>query len=237
MLDMSYETPFMPAVQAGSDTHQPTMSTPAPDVDVPAEAGWRTLRRGRCFVYVLPCRDSDVLKVGFSRDPLVRLQSLHARYFEVFDLDRALLAETDYVRDARRIELRLKHALSADATSAPLVIRDAAGGRTEWFRGAWPQATTLLEGICDEDGHLLHPQLSAWLRVRWFRDATLYEWSQQALQQLELATFNGAPDLARRLQRVLKNTLDACHAVGLRLEGKVPGAVVHWYRSGAAEVG
>lgn len=236
MLDRSFEPRFTPASETGPDAQFFFMSTTAARADGPVQTGWRTLRRGRCFVYVLPWRESDVIKVGFSRDPLLRLQALHARYFEMFDLDRALLAETDYVRDARQIERGLKQALFDDATPPPLVVRDAAGGRTEWFRGAWPRATAWLERICDEDGHLLHPQLSAWLRVRWFRDDTLYAWSQQAWQQVEWTRFNGAPEQSRKLRGVLKNTLDACDAVGLRLEGKVPGAVVQWYRAGAGEV-
>ena len=69
------------------------------------EVGYpRFASRGRTFVYVLPCREADILKVGFSRDPLDRLRTLHRRFFEFFDLDRGLLIETDHLRDARRIE-------------------------------------------------------------------------------------------------------------------------------------
>ena len=32
----------------------------------------RRCESANAFVYVLPCRDEDILKVGFSRDPLVR---------------------------------------------------------------------------------------------------------------------------------------------------------------------
>lgn len=233
MLDMSAEPFIAPALDAAADPHLHAIADGPADADQPAASGWRTLRSGRCFVYVLPCRESDTIKVGFARDPLVRLHALHTRYFEFFDLDRALLVETDYVRDARAIERRLKQALADDAVTAPLSVREAAGGRTEWFGGAWSRAVALAERICEEDGHLLHPQLSAWLRVRWFRDAALYDWSQQALRQIEFLSFNGAPDTAQKLRRELKNALDACDAVGLRLEGKVPGAVLAWYRGGA----
>ena len=41
----------------------------------------RFASRGRTFVYVLPCRDEDILKVGFSRDPLDRFRTLHRRFF------------------------------------------------------------------------------------------------------------------------------------------------------------
>ncbi|HUD41714.1 MAG TPA: GIY-YIG nuclease family protein [Dokdonella sp.] len=233
MLDMSAEPLAVPALDAAADPQLHAIGDGLPEADRPSAAGWRTLRSGRCFVYVLPCRESDTIKVGYARDPLVRLHALHARYFEFFDLDRAVLVETDYVRDARAIERRVKQALADDAVMPPLSVREAAGGRTEWFGGAWSRAVSLLERVCEEDGHLLHPQLSAWLRVRWFRDAALYGWSQQALQQIRFLSFNGAPDAADRLRRELKNALDACDAVGLRLEGKVPGAVLAWYRGGA----
>ncbi|MCR6700393.1 MAG: GIY-YIG nuclease family protein [Dokdonella sp.] len=236
MLDMSAQSLTTP-MPGAADSQSHAIGDGVTDADRPAASGWRTLRNGRCFVYVLPCRESDTIKVGYARDPLVRLHALHARYFEFFDLDRALLVETDYVRDAREIERRLKQALADDAVTAPLSVREAAGGRTEWFGGAWSRAVALSERICEEDGYLLHPQLSAWLRVRWFRDAALYDWSQQALRQIEFLSFNGAPDTAQKLHRELKNALDACDAVGLRLEGKVPGAVLAWYRSGARAFG
>jgi hypothetical protein len=45
------------------------------------EAGYpRIAQSGRSFVYLLPSRDEDVLKFGFSCDPLQRLQALHRRF-------------------------------------------------------------------------------------------------------------------------------------------------------------
>src|SRR5688572_27713655 len=87
---------------------------------------------GRAFAYVLPCRHEDILKVGFSRDPLDRLQTLHPRYFEFFDIDQGLLIETDRVPDARSIESFLKAQLQEHQAPAPLVIPRSAAGHTEW---------------------------------------------------------------------------------------------------------
>src|SRR5690242_7613646 len=101
----------------------------------------RFASRGRAYVYVIPCRDEDLLKVGFSRDPLQRLQAFHPRFFRFFDLDRAFLIGTDFVRDARRIERRFITTFAEQRSTAPLVIRDAAAGRTEWYRGVYPQAS------------------------------------------------------------------------------------------------
>jgi len=54
----------------------------------------RFLSRGRCFVYLFPCRERDVQKIGYARDPLVRLRELHRRFFQFFDLERGALVET-----------------------------------------------------------------------------------------------------------------------------------------------
>lgn len=66
-----------------------------------------SLSEGCSFVYVFACVVEDLLKLGFSRDPIGRLQALHPRYFEFFDLERSFLVETETVRDARRPELSL----------------------------------------------------------------------------------------------------------------------------------
>ena len=73
----------------------------------------RSLSKGRAFACLLPCRQEDIAKIGFSRDPLIRVHTLHRRYFEFFDLDRAVLVAPDQVRDARRIEPPLLADLSA----------------------------------------------------------------------------------------------------------------------------
>ena len=102
------------------------------DIDRP----WRPASVGQSFVYVFPCHGEDILKLGFSRDPLNRLQTLHQRYFEFFDIDRAFLIQTDRVREARAIEHSLKIELALHNAPAPLVVERKAGGHTEWYRGA-----------------------------------------------------------------------------------------------------
>ncbi|HEX7663459.1 MAG TPA: GIY-YIG nuclease family protein, partial [Polyangiaceae bacterium] len=119
----------------------------------------RFASRGRAFVYVLPCRDEDTLKVGFSRDPLQRLHALHRRFFRFFDLDRALLIETDRVRDARRIERRFITTFADQRAAAPLVVRDAAAGFTEWYRGVHADVDALARTIATDEGFALHAPL------------------------------------------------------------------------------
>ena len=96
------------------------------------EPGNRGPSRGRCYLYVLPCAYEDILKLGFSRYPLARMQTLHPRWFEFFDLDRAFVIETDTVREARDLELGLGGVIAEHNAPAPLVIRRQAAGHTEW---------------------------------------------------------------------------------------------------------
>ncbi len=146
----------------------------------------RFASRGRAFVYVLPCRDEDLLKVGFSRDPLQRMQTLHARFFDFFDLDRAFLIATDHVRDARRIEREFLTAFADRRSPAPLVVPDAAAGYTEWHRGAYADALALAESIGAKDGFVVYAPLRAWLRdVFDERGALLFAWSSKMLEAIE----------------------------------------------------
>jgi hypothetical protein len=196
------------------------------------EVGYpRFASRGRTFVYVLPCREADILKVGFSRDPLDRLRTLHRRFFEFFDLDRGLLIETDHLRDARRIERLFITTLAADRAPAPLVVRQSAAGHTEWFRGVSPAAEALARQVCTEQGYPLHAPLGAWLRER-LNDGSglLYDWSARMLEMIEYAHFNAATDPGWRLgEKALRDALDACAALDLELRALVPEAVFAWY--------
>src|SRR6478735_6166509 len=105
-------------------------------IDPRDPATQHTHSRGPCHLYVFPCAYEDLLKLGFSRDPLARLQQLHPRWYEQFDLDRAFTLETESVPDARRLELRLRRELIAHNAPRPLTMREDAGGAREWYRGA-----------------------------------------------------------------------------------------------------
>ena len=193
----------------------------------------RFASRGRTFVYVLPCRDEDILKVGFSRDPLDRFRTLHRRFFEFFDLDRGLLIQVDHLRDARRIERLFITTFAEYRAPAPLVVREAAAGYTEWFRGVSSPAEALAREVCADQGFALHAPLSSWLRERFAeRSALLYGWSARMLEALEYEYFN-VPAAARSGQgeKALRDALDICAALGMDLQALVPTQVFDWYRS------
>ena len=195
----------------------------------------RFLSAGPACVYVLPCRERDMLKVGFSRDPLQRLHALHRRFFEFFDLDRALLIAVDSVREARSIERALIQRFAAARVPAPLVVRAVAGGRTEWFVGVAPEVETMARAVAHERGYTLHAPFSAWLRERFAQSRdVLYGWSARMLDAVAYEQCNvpasGLPD--PRPAQALRTTLDMLAALDMDLPDVVPAEVIAWYRYG-----
>ena len=192
----------------------------------------RFASRGRAYVYVLPCRDEDLLKVGFSRDPLQRLQTLHARFFRFFDLDRAFLIATDSVRDARRIERRYIETLADRRSPAPLVVPDAAAGYTEWYRGAYADAEAMAHAFANDEGYALHAPLRDWLRALFVeRSALLFAWSSKMLEAIEYERFNAPTSpTASAIERALRDALDCFDELGIDVEPLVPEPVLQWYR-------
>ncbi|GAA0887490.1 GIY-YIG nuclease family protein [Rhodanobacter soli] len=193
----------------------------------------RFASRGRTFVYMLPCRHEDILKVGFSREPLDRFRTLHRRFFEFFDLERGLLIHADHLRDARRIERLFITNFADQRAPAPLVVPRSAAGHTEWFRGVSAQVDMLARQICKEQGFPLYAPLSSWVRDR-FADWSelLFGWSARMLDMIEYEHFNvPAHEGDRRMEKVLRDVLDAYVALGMDLQTLVPDSVLSWYGS------
>ena len=185
---------------------------------------------GLSYVYVLPCAYEDLLKLGFSRDPLARLQTLHPRYYEFFDLDRGFLFETDTVAEARRLELRLRRALAEHNAPAPLTIRRAAGGHTEWYRGAYGALREEMERQAGEGG-IVHRPLSAWLHADLLAQRDLLFARASAL----LEGVEGDPDVLDRpemsvVRQNALDTIDAYRALRLPLEECLPAALMDWHQ-------
>lgn len=183
---------------------------------------------GRCFAYVFPCVWEDHGKIGYSHAPLSRIAALHRRWFEFFDLERAALVEAETERDARDLELELRRPLSAHRAPAPLAVRVAAGGRTEWVRGAAAALEEAVDALARR-GHRVHAPARDWLRAALLeRSERLYEWTSSRLSSDELdgliATTPGG--------RVVRDSLDACAALDIDLEARLPPAVLRWYRHG-----
>ena len=185
-----------------------------------------TASRGRCYLYVLPCAYEDLLKLGFSRDPLASMQQLHPRWFEFFDLERALLVETESVRDARTLELSQRRTLVEYNAPMPLTVREAAGGEREWYRGAYVQIAEAARAL-GEGGHVLHAPLRDFAREALLaRAPLLFSWSQAMLTVDDLDQRIAATSV----QRAVRDALDAHVALGIDLEPLLPAAVLRWHR-------
>jgi T5orf172 domain len=169
-----------------------------------------------------------MLKLGFSRDPLLRMQTLHQRYFDFFDIERAFLIETDLVRDARRIERELAERISAHRAPAPLVVPAVAGGHTEWYRGAYSHLLDAAERLRSIQGYALRLSLRPWLSERLKQHVELlYEWVSRMVDEIDMARTNGIA--VERQEATLRNALDAFSALGIPLSGRIPENVLQWY--------
>lgn len=190
----------------------------------------RSASVGRAYVYVLPCRYENILKLGFSRDPLERMATFHPRYFEFFDLNRAFAIEFDRVSEARRMERYLAAPLYEYRAPAPLLVRDAAAGHTEWYRGAYG----LLEQQgrrAQHEGHILHLPLKRWVRGQLeTRSELLFDWSQRMLDEITLDMSPDGLDSAP-LRRTLTDAIDALVAFKLPPERYVPTTILEWRAS------
>ena len=191
----------------------------------PLDSTGRSPSRGRCYVYVLPCAYEDILKLGFSRDPLDRMQTLHPRWFEFFDLDDAFLIETETVRDARDVELGLQRVVAEHNAPAPLVIRRAAAGHGEWYRGAHG-VLSRTAGMLAAGGYVMHAPLRPWLRQHLLeRSDRLYAWTLAMLSPAELESRTPTP-----LQRQVRDRVDAFRALEIDLEALLAPEIFRWWR-------
>jgi len=182
-------------------------------------------------VYVLPCRGEDLVKVGFSRDPLQRFHTLHRRFFNFFDLEAGLLIETEHLREARRIERLFIEKWPEHQAPAPLAIAKSAGGHTEWFRGIQGPVNDFAVRLATRYDHKVHAPLRSWIAERLLdRSSVLYDWSMRLLSLIaDQAAYSTSETNASPYAIALRDALDACLAVGMDLFSLVPDTVLRWY--------
>nr|WP_172624066.1 GIY-YIG nuclease family protein [Rhodanobacter glycinis] len=186
---------------------------------------------GRTYVYVLPCHGEDLLKVGFTRDPMQRFRTLHRRFYAFFDLEAALLIETEHLREARRLERLFIERWPEHQAPAPLAIPHSAAGHTEWFRGIRAAVSGFANTLAQRYGYEMHAPLRAWLSAR-FRERSdvLFDWALRMLDFIEYQTLNVSPeDRTGVYAQALGDALDACRSVGLDVDTLVPDSVLRWY--------
>ena len=165
--------------------------------------------RGRAFVYILPwAGPEDLLKVGLTHDPLARWSAFHARWFEEFDIDRAMLLETESRKDAQMLETHLRRALVEFNCPAPLTIRVQAGGQREWHRGAYALARQFVldRGL---EGYFVQPSMRRFLTESMQGVAE----DTHAVLQQAMGDFQAGRLSASRMS-ALGNLMDAHRAFG-----------------------
>ncbi len=187
----------------------------------------RTLSGGPATVYVLPHRYEAFLKLGFSRDPLARMQHLHPRYFDFFDIERAILIETPRVKDARAIETALKRQLADHRAPAPLDIRHLAGGESEWYRGAYETIAARLKDFEALGYNVLRDAKTRFEERLRDQSAMTFEWATLQWR----AVNEGDAVLVESAQRALLNALDAYTYFEIDIVDLVPKDVEIWYRA------
>jgi hypothetical protein len=183
------------------------------------------------FVYALPVRGEDWLKLGRSSDPLRRALQFSPRWYELFDLDAAALIELESTREAGVVELRLRHRLAEHRAVEPLLVRSSAGGKTEWLRGAGTQVLGEMQDLAML-GHAIHLPARPWFRER-LRPALaeVHPWTRGVWQACGLDPDQpGEERPPEHAARILRNQLDGFIALDLPIDDQLPPAVAHWYR-------
>lgn len=176
---------------------------------------------GRAFLYVLVASGpEDQLKIGLTHDPLQRWSGFHPRWFEAFDLDHSLLVETDSRSDAQALETHLHRTLTAHRCPMPISLRLAAGGHTEWYRGAYSALHRHLHEL-SAAGHVVHWHARDWLA------AAMRPQRERLFELLHTAQadhHSGWLSVAQR--RALQDLFDAHCLFDTQLPGQLPTGLI-----------
>jgi len=186
------------------------------------------------FVYVAPARHEDILKIGFSHDPCTRVRSFHQRWFEYFDLPRGFVFAATDESDARRIERLLGTVLREHRASlAPLVIERAAGGFTEWYRGALEHVARLAQELADAGGYAPLVSLDECLRQRLLLERD--ELFERSIALVDAIDALGSEPRALELRQKLHDTMDAYASLGIDVREFLSVSVSEWLARESAQ--
>jgi len=187
-------------------------------------AGWRLEPKmnAPASVYIIPARFEEILKIGFSREPAHRIRSFHPRYFEYFDLDRAFVICANDEKDARRIERLFALQLADHRTHAPLVIEQAPGGHTEWYRCAYELAREASTQIVFEGGYPPLTSAATLIREHLLREREhLFEHATAFVDVID-GLGNDDPQ-ALKIAAAFRDVLDAFEAFDIPVDEYLPG--------------
>jgi T5orf172 domain len=189
----------------------------------------------RAYVYVFPVRDEQILKLGMSRDPFVRLRGFHTRYYHFFDLANGYVIHAVDKNDAFRIERTLGKLLTLHNAAEPLEVDHSAGGHTEWYRGAASTLRAAADEIVREGGYASISPSDDWIKSRLIADATmLYEWTNAMLDGIDAFPNSTQGEM---LRQTLIDALDAYTFFKIPISPHVTLEVAQWYAIQRADSG
>src|SRR5690606_38635005 len=168
----------------------------------------------------------DLAKIGISVDPLARVRSFSARYYEGFDLARSVGVRFEDGGDARRLETALHRRLRQWNAPAPLTGAPAGGGGSEWYRGARPQVLAAAGGEAGRGQAVWAPALDWWRERLRGEEPLLYEWAEACLGEVA-----ADEPLAPQAWTRIADVLDAWPAPGLGGVRALPPAMARRYRA------
>lgn len=175
----------------------------------------------RAYLYLLALSGpEDLLKIGLTRDPLARWSAFHPRWFEEFDLERSQLVETETRSEAQALETRLHRSLRMHACPMPLTLRRAAGGETEWYRGADAPAQAFIRALA-EQGFTVHAEARTVITAKMH---AAREGLHALLQHAYTLHLDGM--LGDDTRTSMRNWLDAHRAFGTQIEDFVPSEYI-----------
>jgi len=181
---------------------------------------------GICYLYVLPTAYEDILKLGLAKDPFARALAFSRRYYEFFDLSRAMLVEFDSRREAQSRETALHRHLDEWNAMQPLTVRSAAAGKTEWYRGAYDTLRAEIENDRATGCVVRAPALPWWQARLCAEREKLYEWITWLTRDEACAL----PQNERR-QR-LADVLDAYERLDVPIGDAVPAELRQFLQTG-----
>lgn len=138
----------------------------------------------------------------------------------IFELNRGFLIAANDEKDARRIERLLAQRVEEHRTHAPLVIERAAGGSTEWYRGAYPLVLQASAQLVTGGGY--PPLISTALRLQeaLLREREhLFEYATAAIDTIDALGENPA---ALPIAAAFRNSLDAFRAFAIAVDEFLP---------------
>ena len=106
---------------------------------------------------------------------------------------------------------------------------EAAGGYTEWYRGAYDALAVAADALAQSGGYAPPHRLVERLHAQLIEERTL--WFERSTAMLDaIDALAGTPE-ALRIARKLRDALDAFDVLQIPIDAHLPDAVREWWRA------